>query len=372
MAATHSADIIISSTIDTASASGVAFGTPLYVVPESTNSLDGDRVMVFTSASSVNDAEAAGFISEGTKDALLYAFAQNSLVTMIKVAYQDDGASETAAAALTAILAADALLSPAGFYTITLQSKTDADITAWATAVELLDSSTPRLLITQVYDANFTASTPAPASWTPYATISGYKRTAILAYGSDGVEVALSWVCNRSRFNLDLQSPGWQASVSLVAAETTIIKDAQVIALKAADINVGAVLNSTAPYFVKYGVMIDGFAIKNRITIDWFEERVRRKTSDLIKSLTDRGEIWTLDNTGVFMAKGIILEAFDAGASTRPPHFQAGQIEFVEDLCTYDTGTGRITVTANIQYTSEAKSFVYMVNFSKDLVVVEE
>ena len=88
--ATHNPNVSVSVYLDAARVTQASFSTCLLIVPLSANTLNGDRVMSFASYTDAQDAEAAGYISAATLEAVNVAFSVDHTPEAFKVAYIDD------------------------------------------------------------------------------------------------------------------------------------------------------------------------------------------------------------------------------------------------------------------------------------------
>lgn len=96
MQTTHNPNISITIFLAANPAQEAGFGTVLLLVPKSTNSLNGVRVVEYVSYDDAYDANVAGYISSSTLSAVQVAFSQSPKPTSIKVGFVDDTAATPA------------------------------------------------------------------------------------------------------------------------------------------------------------------------------------------------------------------------------------------------------------------------------------
>ena len=85
----HKAYNTINVYLATLARGAAGFSTVLLIVPLATNSLNGLRVVEYTTLALATAAQTAGYISAATLVAITTAFAQRPSITSIKVGYAD-------------------------------------------------------------------------------------------------------------------------------------------------------------------------------------------------------------------------------------------------------------------------------------------
>lgn len=89
MITTHDPNVLVNVYLDPSPAQEAGFDTVMLIVPQSTNSLNGNRTMTFTSYEDAVTANTAGYISSSTLAAAAAAFAQRPKPAQFKVGYVD-------------------------------------------------------------------------------------------------------------------------------------------------------------------------------------------------------------------------------------------------------------------------------------------
>ena len=129
--ADHSPNVTINVTLAATPVQEAGFGIVLLLVPLASNSLNGVRVVEYTSVDAAQTARTAGYISAATLLAVTAIFAQRPKPASVKVGYVDLVSLETYATGLTACIAYDS-----NFYGVCCTPRTDAEIVLVSNAVE--------------------------------------------------------------------------------------------------------------------------------------------------------------------------------------------------------------------------------------------
>jgi hypothetical protein len=280
----------ISSTIYLATSppSRASFGTVLFIVDQDDgNSLNGARTMSFANYGEAETAEAAGYISADTLEAMRVAFSQLPTPAEVKLGYHDSGGAETLAAAITAIRAADD-----DWYGLCLYSRADADIVAVANAIE---AAAAKFFVGQSDDASWkNAGLPAGLS-----TLAGKERTAMIFHDADAEYADLAWAVSRLVFDPDVKSAGWEGQIREVAELTTALTSAERDAIEDNYANVGLPFSS-ADVYVSPGINCNNRPIYEIVSTDWFKTRCHEDLAYMKLQHTARGEKLTVDRASAW------------------------------------------------------------------------
>jgi hypothetical protein len=344
--------IVVNVTLGASPPTRQGFGIGMHMVDKATNSLNGARTMSFASVDEAATAQGAGYISAGTLAALTAGFSQIPTPATIKVGNQDTAASETIAAALTAIRQADD-----NWYGLSIYSRADADIEAASAAIEATNAAEggrSKIYIAQSDDASLLdAGLPAGLS-----TLANRERTALLYHSSDAQPGDLAWLASRLVYDPDVTSSPWEGEVYGVAA-ITAITSAQRDFLEANKANVGLPFSS-APYYASPGQNLKGRALYEIVSADWFKARVAEDMAYLKLSYTKRGEKLVVDSTGQAHILGILNQRLRQGEDFK--HFARGQTEAIGEAITLaDVQARRLRFKARAQIAADARNFVFNV-----------
>jgi uncharacterized protein DUF3383 len=349
--ADHSNTITINVFLGPSPPTRAGFGTALFLVNQDDgNSLNGQRVAVFSSGAEAEAANIAGYISAETLAALQAGFSQRPTPARIKVAYRDTGANETIAAAIAAIEAIDT-----DWYGIAQYSRVDTDIVALSTLIETRN----KIYIAQSSDASLKdAALPAGL-----AALDGRENTDVVYHSSDAEPMDLAWLVSRLVFDPDIASAGWSGRVRgvlPVAALTTAQRDA----LRANNVNVGLRFSS-APVYVSPGINMAGRGIYEIVSSHWYAARVAEDIAFLKLQHSDRGEKIIVDSTGqvkiLAILSGRLLQGENVG------HFPKGETEATgEPIDLADTLARRLRFKVRGQIAADAVDFVVNVFLQPD------
>lgn len=296
-----------------------SFGTLLFLVDKADgNTLNGERVVTYESASDAEDDNTAGYISDDTLAAVQVAFSQIPTPSSVKVGNQDTGASETLSAAITAIRAADD-----DWYCLCMYSRVAADIAAVATVIETTnsDEASQKIAVFQSADADWLTS-GLPAGLTGLAA----KERVAVVYHDDDTEYAdIAWAASRLVFDPDVQSAPWEGQLRSVAALTTGLTAAQRNFVAANNANV-ALPFSSADQYLSPGVNCNGRAFYEIVSADWLTARIREDFALLKLQHTARGEKLTVDYRGQTKGLAILngrLQQGEAAGHFEPEQWRA-------------------------------------------------
>lgn len=354
MSADHSNTIEINIFLAPSPPSRIGFGTALFLVDQDAgNSLNGSRVASYAGAAEAQAANTAGYISSSTLAALIAGFSQIPTANRIKVAYRDTGASETISAALTAIDAVDT-----DWYGIAQYSREDADIVALSAAIE----TRKKIAIVQSDDASILdAGLPAGIS-----AIDGAERTALIYHSTDAQPADLAWLTSRLVFDPDTRSAPWDGEVRGITAYTTGLTSSQRDLAIANNANLGLPFSS-AGFYVSRGVNMNGRALYEIVTGDWFRARVSEDIAYLKLQHTARGEKIIVDSTGQAKILAILNARLSQGENPSTGHFPQGQTRAVgEDITLQDIQARRLRFKVEAQIAADAVNFVVNVYLQPD------
>lgn len=341
MGATHDPNIEIDVILAAAAAQVAGFGNVLLLVPLATNSLNGLRVMSFSSYEEAQAARTATYIAEATLEAARVAFSQRPKPRKFKVGYVDlaAGTPETYSVALTACIAYDP-----DFYGVCANTRVAATIASLGATIE---ASSKRML----YVAQ-NASTSWLASGLPSGIVGDRERTAYVFHDTDAEWNDVAWAVSRLAFDPDEFSAPWTCELAEVAALATAITAAQrdfVITTNKA--NVG-LLFGPATFWMDAGQNSAGRPIYEIVSTDWFATRLREDTAQLVVDASAAGQKIQVSAVGQTQVLGVIQGRYDQAIDVG--HFIAPDPEdapiVAEDITDADRSaqTMRFTVRAQI------------------------
>ena len=357
--ANHNDTIVINIFLDAAPLTATGFGTVMLLVDEATgNSLDGDRVKTYATLAAAQTDQAAGFISAGTLAAITAAFAQRPQPVLFKVGRIDTGGAETYSTGLAAVRVADD-----DWYGICIDRRSDADILLVAADIELID----RLFMFQSADSDW-LTTGLPAALTALATL---ENTAGIYFDVAATWSDVSYIVDRLAFNQDAQATTWNAAPNGTFTYATQPTQAQIVFARANFINIGAMYSNSASgtYYIDPGVTMTGRATYEKVTGDWFKERLLALIQAQKLKYTLRGQKILLDESGSTLIRGLIDQQFALGVAAE--HFVRGQTRStMEPITAADRAARRIRGGGNAQLAGDAREF--LMNFFFGLEPINE
>lgn len=353
--ANHNDTIVINIFLDAAPITAVGFGTVMLLVDEATgNSLNGDRVKTYATLAAAQADNTAGFISTLTLSFITAAFLQRPQPTLFKVGRIDTGGAETYSTGLAAVRVADD-----DWYGICIDRRTDADILLVSADIESLN----RLFMFQSADSDWlTAGVPAALS-----TLATRENTNGIYMDTSTVISDASYVVDRLAFNQDAQSTTWNAAPNGSFPYAVQPTQAEIIFARANFINIGAQYSTSASgaYYIDPGVSMTGRPIYEKVTADWFRERLLALVQAQKLKYTLRGEKIILDETGSTLIQGLIDQQFAAGVTAG--HFVRGQTNSqMETITPADRAARRIRGGGRAQLAGDAREFEFNFFFGRD------
>jgi hypothetical protein len=353
--ATHNPNIDITINLATRPVQRAGFSTVLLIVAKATNSLNGERVVTYTSADDAQTDETAGYISASTLAAVQTAFAQANPPDEFKVGNVDLVAVETYSQALAAIQAVDS-----DFYGVCIDSRDGTVIAALALTIEA--ASQRMLLMFQDEDTSWLDS-GVPAAFSTAAA--SYERTIGTFHDTAAQWADVAFLVDRLSFDPDEISAPWHyAPLSNVDDYATDITAAQRVFAIDNFINVGLPFGGS-DFVMDPGKNISGRPVYEVVTADWFEARVREDISELAVAHSARGEKIILDATGQAKVQAVIESRLAQGEQAA--HFAVGQTSVVaETITSTDRSLQRMRFTVRAQDAVAARLFNFTVYFSRD------
>ena len=355
MAATHNDTISITITLASAPLTAAGFGAVLLLVDLATNSLDGDRVVTYTSLASATADFDSSFISAGTLAAVTVAFAQRPQPTEFKVGNVDIVGAETYADGL-----AEVILVDPDFYGVVINSRADTDILTVAAAVELQT----RKFLFQSSDADWLTTGGLPAALTALA---GLEKTVGIWHDTATEWADVAWMVDRLAFDPDIESVTWNARPNNVAALATGLTQAQIDFADTNFMNLGLLFgrrgDPNAPTFwIDAGVSMSGRPIYEQSTADWFEVRLQEAVTFQKIAYADRGEKIVVGATGQAMLRSLIDSQFAIGETAK--HFAPGETASTMPAITAaDRTAQRIRGEGRAAFAVDGRVFVFTFDF---------
>lgn len=329
----------------------VGFGTLNILVPQATNSLNGQRFVIYGSLSEATAAQGAGYISADTLDILTACFSQPN-VRRVMLTRADLVGGETYPQALAAAI----LAAGSSFYGVAVAVLTDQINEDIAAAVEA--SSKPMVFFAQSANADIlTSGFPAGL-----ADIEGLERTAIVYHDDTDVAdapAACAWAANRLSFNLDVEAPGYCASLVGIPKYATALTTAQ------ADFAVANKCNIVREFFSATSYLwpaqsASGRGIGDRITGDWLGIRLGEDLGALLLNLSALGRKIPLTPEGQAQVAAVIESRLQKGVNAG--HLAPGQYIVSYDNDDIDTATRTLTFAVSAQLSGEAVAFAITID----------
>ena len=306
----HKAYNTINVYLATLARGAAGFSTVLLVVPLATNSLNGARVVEYTTLALAQAAQTATYISAATLAAITTAFAQRPSITSIKVGYADLVGGETYATALTACIAYD----PA-FYGVCIFVRTTTEIAAVAALVET--NAKKMLFGFQSADASWLTGTPAAG----FDAMAAYERTAGWYHATATEWADVACMCNRLQADPDVISSPWRFFEALDVEQTTITEAQRLLAVP--DINVMAEWStfdsSPAP-----GWNMNGRQIEQVVSADWFATRLDEEIQNIVGTMANQHKKVGINRAGQAIIQAGLEKWLAAGVAAG--HFEEGQV----------------------------------------------
>lgn len=356
----HNPNVQVNVYLDAAQAARRGFGLLLLIAPESTDDLDGERVVSYASLADAQAAQDAGHISAGTLDILTSLFGQPDPPDAVLVGNRDDTTPESWSATFSAIRAIRD-----DWYAVCSTVHTDVATVAISDIVEAITPAR-RLFVAQSSDTSWLDSgTPSGVS-----TILDNERTVITWHNDGDAGLDVSYAGNRLAFEPDERSVPWHAApIPGVPAYATALTDSQRSAAIANNCNVLAAWGSYSSV-IDPGITITGRPISELVSADWFEARVREAISDLVVKNSQRGRKVTMDARGQGLIQAAIEGLLQVGVAVE--HFAVGQT-----VCTAlaisdaDRDANRLRFEVRAQLAGAARQVTVNVYLGRSPVVSE-
>ena len=164
----------------------------------------------------------------------------------------------------------------------------------------------------------------------------------------------------------DISAPFDRQTKRILPAATTA---AAPIALTTAEISAiytvagnAFVKYGSAPAFLNKGVNPVGRQVHEILTKDWLTARIREDFASQKVALSNRGQKWPLDVTGIAIGASLIDARLQQGVTAQ--HFEPGQVTKTTGVV--DTTNKRITYSARAKILGSAVEFVINIAFTAD------
>jgi len=347
----HLDNIRITITLAALPVQSAGFGTVMLLVDEAAgNSLNGNRTVTYTDATTAAADQVAGYITAATLAAIQTAFAQSPAPQRIKVGRIDTGGGEDYSTGYTAVKLADD-----DFYGVCVDKRAAANQLQTSGDVE----SEQRVLFIQSSDADWLTS-GLPAS---YATLAGRERTAVVYHDTDAQWADVAAACRWLAFDPDVISAVAEGSLKNVAAYAAAPTQAE------KDFLDGNYANNGLPYggelfYLDPGVNCAGRPLYEILSADWYATRLQERIATLRVSKSARGEKIPVDQEGQALVlaemDGLFLIGEGAG------HFAEDQTRSTAVTITQaDRDAGRLRFTGEAQIEANARIFEFSIYFTR-------
>lgn len=322
------------------------FGTLLILVPQATNSLNGDRVVEYQSAASAEADNTAGYISAATYAVVIDIFSQIPAPQKVLVGRVDLVGGETYPQGYTAVKAVRT-----DFYAVASLDRTAAVHLALAAVIE----TERRIFFAQSDDADW-KTTGLPAA---YSGWDAYERSVMMYYDTDATGAVEAWVAGRLAYDQDNQSVPWHAPVRSITALAATPTDTEDGHLQANFANYGRARGSYT-FYVDPGYTAAGRPIHEIVSADWLVTRCEEDITKLVTSLSDRGKKLPVNERGQQLVLGKIRARLRQGATLDSAHFENSPAETRAEAITItdaDIDADRLRVNVYAQWAGSARKF---------------
>lgn len=355
----HDDEIIdISITLEAAPQSAAGFGRVLFIGTDLTFT-GGEDFKLYGSPSAVdNDTD----LTSAQKKALKTALSQSPAPSDVMAAGADvTGSGETYPEALDRVIAAGG-----DFYGVCIEPRTDAEIIAMSDHVQTLPAGGAyKIFMAQSDDATLLSSA-GPLDST-FSSMSSDERTGFVFHDDDTEFLDVGYLQSRLVFDPDDQSAGWQGVVRGVDPYSGA-KPSGTEEDNAKSNNVNLMLPfGNATTYVSNGVTIQGRAISELVSADWFRARLRERLTALKLRKDGQGQKIPLSPEGQGILEGEIRAQFNLGITAG--HFLGGSdaptISFPDPIPDADIQAGVLKASASAQFESSAIKFDLNFNFTR-------
>lgn len=347
MAANHNDNITSTVVLSGLPRQQVSFGTVLFLVAQATNSLNGDRVVAYSSAAAAEADNAAGYISAATYAVIVDMFSQRPAPTTVLVGRVDLVGGETYPQGYTAVKAVRT-----DFYVVCCDDRTASVHMAMAAVIE----TERRLFVAQSDDADW-LTTGLPSG---YSGWDAYERSVMVYYTTDATGVAESWAANRIAFSADDKSVPWHSPVRSIAAMTAP-SDTEKGYLDANNANHGLpYAGSGFTFCMDPGFTATGRPIYEIVSADWLVTRCEEDFAALVMGLADRGNKLPISEKGQLVVLGKVRARLRQGSTGESRHFADNPAETRAEAVaiTDDDRTNfRIRINVFAMYEGSARKF---------------
>lgn len=329
-AATWDASIVITTTI-LALAQGFGDLKVLLITALATNSLNGSRVVSYSSYADMQTANTAGYISAGTLAAGAAFFGQTPHGSVLKVANWDLVGLETAAACITAIQVVDN-----DWYYVLTDQRGDTNLLAMATAINTLGNDPQagmKFFIGQSASAFNTNTYPVALT-----TLQTMTRAAIVYHATTSIWNDVAWAAKLSGFDQDSKSPGWMW-VSLDGITLPVLTPTTLGYIKTNNANALAPAGTFTGGVMGQGYGTDGTPIKSRVTADVLTKTLLSRISNMLVNCANQGQPIAVNARGQAAILAVIAATFSDMANAG--HFEAGQIALIAEAISAADRTAR-------------------------------
>ena len=311
--------------------------------------LNSQTYIEYTAVSAATADEAAGYISPLALAFVTAAFAQTpKRPQKVVVMPWDDAGGDAIGDAID-----NGIAAAADFYVFGVSDRLPATNALVAAKLATLASAGTKLLaILQDDDGTWlTAGVP-----TAYAslTTAQQERTAVVYCDTDAKPAAEALAAKKLCESPDTRSAPWTGPVQGSIANASTPTTAQIQLAVANYCNVIAPQGTIYTQVNDPGVNLAGRHLKQVVSADWYEVRLREALADAKTTLENKGRFIPVNTDGLEVIKGIItdvwLRGVDAGhfARVQPSNPELSGLTIDDAASSINTSTRTITVEFEI------------------------
>jgi hypothetical protein len=322
----------------------------------------GARYLTFTTLAAAQASQGAGEISATVLAQVAVAF-NTSLprpITSVRVIRVDTGGGESYANAYNGagLTPASYLeLNPGNVWGLCMDSRTAAVQAAFATAVV---AQGQHVLFIQSAQADIITG-GAPATFVADNRWAG-------VYHSTGTEYAdMALLANRSAFDPDIRSVGWNCALQGVAAYPADLTTAEVNFGLGNNWNIIGELGTSTTFLTK-GVSSLGRGMHELLTRDWLKVRAEERLATLVQTKSARGEKILVNDTGLQQVAATVNEVFamaEAAEHVAPTSTSKAYTISPQSVTAADVTAQRLRVNASAILGGNATSFTFVFDLTQ-------
>jgi len=311
--------------------------------------VDASGFLEFTDVATATTAEAAGNISTIALAFVTAAFAQTpKRPQKVVVMPWDDAGGDAIATAID-----DAIAAEADFYVFGVSDRLPATNAAVAAKLDTLAGSGTKLVAILQDDDGDWLTSGKPTAYASLTTGQN-ERTAVVYCDTDATTAAEAVAAKKLCESPDVRSAPWTGPVQGSVANASSPTTAEIQLAVANNCNVIAPQGTIYTQVNDPGVNLAGRHLKQIVSADWYEVRLREALADAKTTLENKGRYIPVNTDGLEVIKGIITEVWlrgvDAGhfARVQPANPELSGLTIDDAASSANATTRTITVEFEI------------------------